>query len=80
MAHELRAATASAIPPLPVLLQVDEVATLLRTTRKAVYALIERGALPGVTRLGRRVLIRQDSLVDWLEACRALSPEKGIRR
>ena len=36
-------------------LTVDETASLLRTTRKAVYALIERGQLPGVTRLGRRV-------------------------
>ena len=64
----------------PSLLRVEEVAGLLRTTRKAVYALIERGQLPGVTRVGRRVLIREESLLDWLEACRALSPEKGFRR
>ncbi len=43
---------------LPLLLTVSETATLLRTTRKAVYAMIERGLLPGVTRIGRRVLVR----------------------
>jgi hypothetical protein len=32
-----------------VLLTVEETADLLRTTRKAVYALIERRQIPGVT-------------------------------
>lgn len=50
----------------PVLLTADEAASLLRTSRKAIYALIERGQLPGVTRLGRRVLIRSEVLLDWL--------------
>jgi excisionase family DNA binding protein len=50
----------------PLLLTVDETADLLRTTRKAVYALIERRQIPGVTRLGRRVLVRSDELLDWL--------------
>jgi excisionase family DNA binding protein len=51
---------------LPTLLTPSDVATLLRTSKKAVYAMIERGQLPGVVRIGRRVLVRQDSLVDWL--------------
>ena len=38
----------------PVFLTVDETADLLRTSRKAIYAMIERGLLPGVVRLGRR--------------------------
>jgi len=50
----------------PMLLTADEAARLLRTSRKAIYALIERGQLPGVTRLGRRVLIRSEALLDWL--------------
>lgn len=52
--------------PRPLLLNVDEVADLLRTSRKAVYAMVDRRQLPGVTRLGRRVLFRSDLLLDWL--------------
>ena len=51
---------------LPPLLTSNEVANLLRTSRKAVYALVERRQIPGVIRLGRRVLFRQDALIDWL--------------
>jgi excisionase family DNA binding protein len=51
---------------LPLLSTVDETAALLRTTRKAIYSMIERGQLPGVTRIGRRVLIRTPDLLDWL--------------
>ena len=51
----------------PLLLTVLEVAVILRTSRKAVYALIERGYLPGICRIGRRVLVRRDSLYDWLD-------------
>jgi len=40
---------------------------LLRTTRKAVYALAEWGQLPGVTRIGRRLLVRREALLDWLD-------------
>jgi excisionase family DNA binding protein len=43
-----------------------EVAELLRTSRKAVYALVDRRQIPGVTRLGRRVLFRSDVLLHWL--------------
>ncbi|WP_248346290.1 helix-turn-helix domain-containing protein [Anaeromyxobacter paludicola] len=45
---------------------MDEVAVLLRTTRKAVYTLAERAQLPGVVRLGRRLLFRRETLVEWL--------------
>ncbi|MDP2318241.1 MAG: helix-turn-helix domain-containing protein [Acidobacteriota bacterium] len=61
---------------MPALLTVDEVADLLRTTRTAVYAMVARGQLPGVTRLGRRVLIRADELVKWLDQNRAPSPKE----
>jgi excisionase family DNA binding protein len=44
------------------LLTVPEVAAFLRTTPTAIYALIERGKLPGVVRLGRRVLVREKAL------------------
>ena len=44
----------------------DQVAEALCTTRKAVYAMVERGQIPGVVRIGRRVLFQQQTLVDWL--------------
>ena len=50
----------------PSLLTPAEVGGLLRTSRKAVYAMIERGQCPGVVRIGRRVLIREADLLDWL--------------
>ena len=61
---------------LPVMLTVDEAAALLRTTRKASYSLVERRQIPGVTRIGRRVLFRADDLLDWLGQKRAPSPEE----
>ena len=56
---------------LPVLLTVPETASLLRTTVKAVYAMVERSQLPGVVRLGRRVLIRSEVLLNSLDQSRA---------
>jgi excisionase family DNA binding protein len=49
-----------------VLLTPEEVGALLRTSRKAVYTMAERGALPGVVRIGRRLLFRRDELIHWL--------------
>ena len=60
---------------LPVLLTVPETAALLRTTVKAVYAMVERRQLPGVIRLGRRVLICSEVLLNSLDQSRASSKE-----
>jgi excisionase family DNA binding protein len=46
---------------------VAETAALLRTTPKAVYTLAERGLLPGIVRLGRRVLIDRGKLLRALD-------------
>ena len=51
---------------VPHLLTPREVAVVLRTSPQAIYAMVERLQLPGVVRIGRRVLIREDALVDWL--------------
>ena len=48
------------------LMTVAEVGKFLRTSRKAVYTMIERGQLPGVLRINRRVLVNRDVLLDWL--------------
>jgi excisionase family DNA binding protein len=60
----------------PVLQTVDEAAALLRTTRRAIYAMIERRQLPGVIRIRRRVLVRADDLLHWLHQKCASSPEE----
>jgi excisionase family DNA binding protein len=64
---------------LPVLMTAEEVATLLRTSRKAVYCMADRGQLPGKTRIGRRVLFRTRQLVDYLDRKCAPSPKENRR-
>ncbi len=61
---------------LPILLTADEAADLLRTTRRAIYAMVERAQLPGVIRVRRRVLLRSADLLHWLEQKCAPSPEE----
>ena len=51
---------------VPALLTTDEVAATPRTSRKAIYAMVARQQLPGIVRVGRRVLVREDALLDWL--------------
>jgi len=52
---------------VPVLLTVDETADLLRTTRGAIYARVERAQLQGVIRIGLRVLFRRLDLIRWID-------------
>ncbi len=63
----------------PVLLTADETADLLRTTRAAIYAMTKRWQLPGATRIGRRLLFRRDTLLDWLDQKRAPSSKEARR-
>lgn len=60
--------------PMPHLLNIDEVAKIIRTTRKGVYALIAKGGIGGVVRLGRRVLIDSYELQAWLDEQRVKQP------
>lgn len=59
----------------PTLLTPSEVAALLRTSKKAIYAMVERGQLPGILRIGRRLLVREDHLLEWLRQKSTPSPE-----
>jgi excisionase family DNA binding protein len=70
--HDSRGTTRRQLPELtgeslPRLLTVSETASLLRTSPKSVYSMIDRGQLPGITRIGRRVLVRSRELLDWLD-------------
>jgi excisionase family DNA binding protein len=60
-------------------LTADEVADLLRTTRKAIYVMIERRRLPGVRKFGKRILIRSAELVEWVDQ-QAVSSLPGEQR
>lgn len=61
---------------LPRLLTVQETADALRTTPRAIYAMIARRQVPGVTRIRRRVLFRADDLLHWLDQKRAPLPKE----
>lgn len=63
----------------PELLTVAEVATVLRTSRDAVYKMVERQQIPGVVRLGRRLRFDHGSLVHWVDQNRTPSSQ-GARR
>jgi hypothetical protein len=54
----------------------DEVAGLLRTSRKGVYCMAERGLLPGMVRVQRRLLFDQQAIVRWLEGNRVEWPSQ----
>ena len=69
---------------LPLLLQAEEVAQLIRVSRKAVYTMAERGEIPGVTKpwpatpfpprrdrsVARYVREVASSMpLDWLDTC-----------
>jgi excisionase family DNA binding protein len=61
-------------PAGPCLLVVSEVADLLRTSPKAIYAMAERNQLPGTVRIGRRLLFHREELLEWLHQKSAPSP------
>ncbi|MBS2031607.1 MAG: helix-turn-helix domain-containing protein [Deltaproteobacteria bacterium] len=64
------------------LLTVDEVAALFKMTRRAVYAAVERGHLPGVVRLGgarRSIRFRRARLIEFLRENSVASPGEPER-
>jgi excisionase family DNA binding protein len=65
------------IPDLPPLLTAQEVAQLLRTDRKVVWEMARLRQLPGVIRLGRKLLFRRDRLLQWLAERESSVPPPG---
>ena len=55
---------------LPELLTAEDVAAWLKISVKAVYAKAERGKLPGMARVGRRLYFVRPALLHWLEQSR----------
>ena len=56
---------------LPTLLTPEQVAAWLQTSVKAIYAKAERGSLPGVVRIGRRVYFIRSELVKSIDQGRS---------
>ena len=63
---------------MPALLTAADVAATLRSTPRAIYVMVARGQLPGVIRIGRRLLFQQEALLDWLD--QKATPSPGSRR
>ena len=61
---------------LPGFLTVADVAAWLRTSPQAVYILVARCQIPGVVRLGRRILFDERELLLWINEKRARLPEE----
>jgi len=51
----------SAAEILPELLTWHDAADFLRTTREAAKMMVDRGTMPGVVRIGRRILERRSA-------------------
>jgi excisionase family DNA binding protein len=62
-----------------MLMTVGEVATLLRTTPKAIYCMAERNQLPSATRIGRRLLFHRDDMLRCIDRNRAPSSKETRR-
>ena len=61
-----RVATLPGFERLPLLLKVDEVAELLRVTKRSIYTMVDRGQIPGITKVGGRLRFRRDAIEAWL--------------
>jgi excisionase family DNA binding protein len=52
--------------PEPAVLNVEELAALLRVNRKTVYEALSRAEIPGARRIGGTYRILRGAVIDWL--------------
>lgn len=64
--------------PLPEVITVAELATLLRMNEKSVYDLIARGKVPGARKVGGAWRVHRPTVIDWI-AGRATAKKAGAR-
>lgn len=68
------------IEALPEVLTVPEVAALLRVDRKTIYAMVQRGEIPGARRLGTAIRFSRATVVAWLAQGQGRAPRsRGLR-
>jgi hypothetical protein len=63
---------------VPVVFTKPEAAAKVRINLRSLERRIEDGSGPRVTRIGRRALIREDHLVEWLDRCASASKQTTI--
>jgi excisionase family DNA binding protein len=63
---------------LPAVLTPDDLAALLRVRKRAVLDAIQRGELPGVRRVGRRIRADRDTVLRWLADGRGQTPKARL--
>ena len=63
---------------LPPIITAEEAAEFLRVNVKTVYAAIQQGQLPG-RRVGKRLVIFRDALLQWLQSTECKLPQKAKR-
>ncbi|EDM79573.1 hypothetical protein PPSIR1_21134 [Plesiocystis pacifica SIR-1] len=51
---------------MPEYLKAEELAALLRVSRKTIYEAVARGEIPGALRVGRLIRFRRDAVLEWL--------------
>jgi excisionase family DNA binding protein len=51
-------------------LSAAELAVLLRTTVRGIYARLHRGGLPKPRRIGRKLLFNRKEVLAWIESAR----------
>jgi excisionase family DNA binding protein len=59
------------------LLTVREVARILRTSNKAIYAMHARGQIKGAIKIGKRLLFKEAALFSWIDSFDQSA--KGVR-